>query len=99
MLELAREVTVLARDHGCGRHLDGDLLRHVRAGEHCDGSPLDASRETLTGRGVEALRQTQHGRVAGQRPDDLRERLARHRDDDDIDVRRCGFQRNGLDLS
>src|SRR5207237_140753 len=54
VLELAREVTVLARDHGCGRHLDGDLLCHVRAGEHCDGPPLHASRETLTGRGGRA---------------------------------------------
>src|SRR5439155_16067522 len=34
VLQLACEKAVVARDHGCGRQADGDLLRHVRAGEH-----------------------------------------------------------------
>ncbi len=99
MLKLAREEAVLARDHRRGRQAARDLLRHVRPGEHRDAAAAHARREPLARRRVESFRQAQHRRVAGQGGDDVRERRARHGDDNRVDVARRVVERNRLDAA
>ena len=86
VLKLAREEAVLARDHGRRRQALRDLLRDVRAGENGDRTAADAGREPLAGLRVETLDEAQDRRVARQHADHVGERLARHRDRDDVDV-------------
>jgi len=95
VLELPGEEAVLARDHRRGRQPDRDLVGDVRAREDGDAAPAHAGGEALTGRRVEALREAQHRRLAGEAHDDVRERTARDRDDRDIDVARRVVERHG----
>ena len=96
VLELPCEVPVLARDHGRGRQARGDLLRHVRAGEHRDRTPAHARREALARRRVESLCEAEDRSVARQRLDDVAERRARDGRDDDVDIRRSVGERDRL---
>jgi hypothetical protein len=66
----------------------GDLRGEVRTGEDCDAAAAHGGREPLAGRRVEALREAQHRRVSGEPGRDLGKRIARHRDDDRVDVAR-----------
>ena len=96
MLELAREVAVLARNHGRRREARSDLLRHVRAGEHRDRAAAYACGEALARRRVESLREAEHRRVPRQRLDDVAERRARDCHDDDVDIRGSVRKRDRL---
>ncbi len=48
------------------------------------GREVDERREAVARRGVEALRQREHGSASGQRARDLGERLRRQREDDQV---------------
>ena len=62
-----------------------DLLGVVRSGEHRLRTPLDELRQPLPGAGIEPLRQDQERAAVGRkRRDDLGERPARHRQDDEV---------------
>src|SRR3954470_20159126 len=84
VLELDGELLVVARDHCRARQALGDLLGHVRPGEHGDRAVADQRREPLTGRGVEALRQREHRASGRQRRNHLGECAARDRQDVDV---------------
>ncbi len=89
-LEEHRELEVVARDdRGGGKALD-DLLGDVRPGEHSDRTVPHERGETSAGRGIEALREAEHGRRAGERAHDVAEDRARHGDHHEVGVRhRC----------
>ena len=63
-----RELEVVARDDGGGRKPADDLVGDVRPGENGDGTIPDERREARAGRRVEALREAEDRRVAGQLP-------------------------------
>jgi hypothetical protein len=91
-LQPHRQLEVLARDHCRRRETANDLLGDVRAGENGHGTPLHERREPFARCRVEAFRQAEDGRRAGQRRHDLSEHRAWHRDGDELHVgeRRVG---------
>ena len=62
LLQEEQQRLVVGGDHGRTRQSGGDLLRHVRPGEHGDRAAGDERREPLAALGIEALDEAENRR-------------------------------------
>ena len=85
LLHAQGERLVLAGHHRRRGQPRCDLLGHVRARENRDGTVADEQREALARGRVEALREAQQRRVAGEAAGDLGEDAARDGDGERVD--------------